>query len=157
MGRARLGDLPGAAASFDAAEELLTSSDYEEEPDWIYWFTVGDLHGIAGQTYMLADEPGLAVQHLDQAVEGTSEELARDRALWLSTTATAQVLTGDLDEARHNAEDALEILRGDLKSGRVTEVLTQFCETLRTRNAGDAAEFEERLMASTRGDGFAPA
>ncbi|MBV8542813.1 MAG: hypothetical protein JO268_20160, partial [Pseudonocardiales bacterium] len=48
MGRAGLGDSPGAAASFDTAERLLTSSDPEEEPDWIYWFKVGDLHGIIG-------------------------------------------------------------------------------------------------------------
>lgn len=150
MGRARLGDLSGAAASFDIAEGLLTSSDLEEEPDWIYWFTLGDLHGIAGQAYMLAHEPGTAVEHLNQAVGGTSEEFTRDRALWLSTTATAQVLNGDLEESLHTADDALGILSGDLCSGRVIEVLTEFCGVLRTHNTREAADFEERLTASTR-------
>ncbi len=150
MGRARLGDLLGAAASFDTAERLLTSSDLEDEPDWIYWFTVGDLHGIAGQAYMLANEPGTAVKHLNQAVGGTGEEFTRDRALWLSTTATAQVLNGDLEESLRTAECALEILSGDLNSGRVIEVLTEFCGALRTHNTGNAADFEERLTAYTR-------
>ncbi|MBV9729235.1 MAG: hypothetical protein JO309_07510 [Pseudonocardiales bacterium] len=150
MGRARLGDLPGAAASFDTAEGLLTSADLEEEPDWIYWFTVADLHGIAGQAYILANEPGTAVKHLNQAVRGTGEEFTRDGALWLSTTATAQVLNGDLEESLHNAEGALEILSGDLSSGRVVEVLTEFCGILRTHNTRDAADFEERLAAHTR-------
>jgi hypothetical protein len=150
MGRARLGDLPGAAASFDTAEGLLTSSDLENEPDWIYWFTVGDLHGIAGQAYILANEPGIAVEHLSQAVHGTGEEFTRDRALWLSATATAQVLHGDLEESLHSAEGALEILSGDLRSGRVVEVLTEFREVLNTYNTRDAVDFEDRLAAYTR-------
>jgi hypothetical protein len=150
MGRARLGDLSGAAASFDTAEGLLTSSDLEDEPDWIYWFTVGDLHGIAGQAYILANEPGIAVDHLNQAVSGTDEEFARDRALWLSTTATAQVLNGDLEESLRSAEGALGILSGDLCSGRVVEVLTEFHGILRTHNTRNAADFEERLAAYTR-------
>jgi hypothetical protein len=150
MGRARLGDLPGAAASFETAEGLLTSSDPAEEPDWIYWFTVGDLHGIVGDSYMFANEPGTAVVHLKQAFDGTGEEFTRDRALWLSRTATAQVLNGDLEESRHTAEGALEILSGDLDSGRVAEVLTEFCGVLRAHNTRDAADFEERLAAYPR-------
>jgi tetratricopeptide (TPR) repeat protein len=149
MGRARLGDLPRAAASFETAEGLLTSSDLEEEPDWIYWFTVGDLYGIIGQSYMFANEPGTAIEHLNHAIDGTSEEFTRDRALWLGTTATAQVLNGDLEESRHTAESALEILGGDFGSGRVIEVLTEFCGVLRTHNTRDAADFEERLAAYT--------
>lgn len=149
MGRARLGDLSGAASSFDIAEGLLISSDLEEEPDWIYWFTLGDLHGIAGQAYMLANEPGTAVEHLNQAVGGTSEEFTRDRALWLSTMATAQVLNGGMEESLSTADDALEILSGDLCSGRVVEVLTEFCGVLHTHNTREAAAFEERLTAHT--------
>jgi hypothetical protein len=149
MGRARLGDLSGAAASFDTAEGLLTSSGLEDEPEWIYWFTVGDLHGIAGQAYILANEPGTAIGHLEQAVCGTSEEFTRDRALWLSTTATAHVLNGDLEEGLHNAEGALDILSGDLCSGRVVEVFTEFCTVLHTYNTREARDFEERLAAYT--------
>ncbi|MBV8993993.1 MAG: hypothetical protein JO287_09915 [Pseudonocardiales bacterium] len=150
MGRARLGDLSGAAASFDTAEGLLTSADREAEPDWIYWFTVADLHGIAGESYMFAHEPGIAIEHLHQAIDGYGEEFARDRAMWLGAMATAHVLNGDLDEGRHTAEGALEILSGDLSSGRVVEVLTEFCGVLRTHNTRDAADFEERLAAYTR-------
>jgi hypothetical protein len=61
--------------------------------------------------------------------------------------ATAQVLNGDLEEGRRTAESALEILSGDLHSGRVAEVFTEFCDALRTHNARDAGDFEERLAA----------
>lgn len=149
-GRACLGDLSGAAASFDTAEALLASSDPEGEPDWIYWFTVGELHGIVGQTYLLAHEPETAVGHLHQGIEETGEEFARDRAAYLADMATAQVLNGDLDESRHTAERALEILSGDLNSGRVVELLTNYCGTLRAHNPRDAADFEERLAAYPR-------
>ncbi|MGH3833279.1 MAG: hypothetical protein ACRDRS_23060, partial [Pseudonocardiaceae bacterium] len=148
-GRARLGDLPGALASFDTAERLLTSSDPAAEPDWIYWFKIGDLHGVIGRSYMLANEPGTAVEHLNQAVDGTGEEFPRDRAVWLGHTATAQVLNGDLEEGQHTAEGALDLLSGDLRSGRVVELLTEFCGVLRAHNTRDAADFEERLAAYT--------
>jgi hypothetical protein len=145
MGRARLGDLAGAAASFDTAERLLTSSDPAQEPDWIYWFTVGELHGLIGHSYMFANKPGTAIEHLNQAVDRTGEEFTRDRAAWLSTTATAQVLNGDPEEGRRTAESALEILSGGLGSGRVVEALTEFCGVLRTHSTRDAADFAERL------------
>ena len=144
------GDLSGAAASFDTAERLLSSSDREDEPDWIYWFTVADLHGIAGESYMFANQPGTAVEHLQQAVDGYGEEFARDRVMWLSTMATAHVLNGDLEQSLYTAQRALEILSGDLNSGRVVEVLTEFCGTLRAHDTRDAADFEERLAAYTR-------
>jgi hypothetical protein len=144
-----LGDLSGAAASFDTAEGLLLSSDSAEEPDWIYWFTLGDLHGIEGKSYLLANKPGVAVEHLQQAVAGTDAAFTRDRALWLSTTATAQVLNGDLEEGRHTAEDALVILGEGLESGHVVKRFTEFCGALRTHNTRDAEDFEERLAAYT--------
>lgn len=62
--RARLGDLSGAAAAFDTAEGLLAASNPEEEPDWIYWFTAGDLHGMVGQSYLFTHKPGTAVHYL---------------------------------------------------------------------------------------------
>ena len=70
--------------------------------------------------------------------------------MWMGTMATAHVLNGDLDEGRHTADGALEILSGDLSSGRVVEVLTEFCGTLRAHDTRDAADFEERLAAYTR-------
>jgi len=68
MARARLDDLSGAAAAIDVAEELLASADPEAEPAWIYWFTAGDLHGEAGESFMFARQPKTAITNLDQAV-----------------------------------------------------------------------------------------
>lgn len=145
LARARLRDLPGAAEAFDNAEALLSESIPEEEPDWIYWFTPGDLHGIAGQSYMFAHEPGTAVSHLEAAITGTDASLTRDKALWLSTAATAQVLNNSPEQGRETAEEALQILSGDLDSGRVADVFTEFCEALRGVDSRAASNFSQRL------------
>lgn len=150
MGRARLGDLPGAAASFDTADRLLSSSAPEEEPDWMYWFDVGDLRGMMGQSYLLANQPGSAIAPFQQAVDSRGEEFIRDRVKLLSHLATAQALHGDVDESRHTAESAFDMLSGDLGSERVITLLTEFCAALRTHNTRDAADFAERLAAHTR-------
>jgi hypothetical protein len=75
--------------------------------------------------------------------------------MWLSTTATAQVLEGALEKSLHNAEGAREILNRDLNSGRLVEILTEYCRALRTHNTRDAADFEERLAAHMRTHGQA--
>jgi hypothetical protein len=150
MARARLDDLSGAAAAFDVAEKLLASADPEAEPAWIYWFTIGDLHGMAGESYMFAGQPKTATIHLDQAVNATGNEFLRDKVLWLSRKATAQVLSGEVDHGQHSAESALEIINDDLESRRVEGVFSEFCEALRTNDAKAAADFKERLAARTR-------
>lgn len=150
MAHARKGDLSGAATAFEAAEELLISADAEAEPAWIYWFTIGDLHGIAGESFLFARRPDTAVTHLQQAVNGTDDEFIRDKVIWLSTTATAQVLSGEVDQGQHTAQNALEIVNGDLESRRVEDVFTEFCAALRAHDAKAATDFKEHLTAHTQ-------
>jgi tetratricopeptide (TPR) repeat protein len=150
MARGRLGDLSGAAAAFDTAEKLLAAADPEAEPAWIYWFTVGEIHGQAGLSFMYARRFEMAITHLQQAVNETDDERAYTKAHFLSTTATAQVLNGDVDQGKHSAENALEILNGPLESRRIESVLAGFCGTLRAHDARAAADFTERLAAHTR-------
>lgn len=154
LARARLGDLKGAAAAFDAAESHLESSTPDEEPEWIYWFTPGDLHGIAGQSYMFARDPNAATSHLEAAVVGTDETLVRDKALWLSTAATAQVLDRKPEQGRETAEEALRILSGDLDSGRVADVFAEFCDALRGIDSRSAADFSQRLAEAVPSHDF---
>lgn len=150
MARARLGDLSGAAGAFDAAEELFTSADPETEPVWIYWFTMSNVHANVGQGFLFARQPETAVTRLQQALNETDDEFSRDKALWLSYTATAHVLNGDVDQGQHTAENALEILNGPLESRRVEGVFSEFCGALRTHDAKAAADFKERLAVHTR-------
>jgi tetratricopeptide (TPR) repeat protein len=160
MARARLGDLAGATAAFEAAEELLAAAETEAEPAWIYWFTMSGIHGITGQSLMWGGRPEKAVTYLHQAVDETDEEFSRDKALFLSRKAIAHVQSGEVDEGQHSAENALEILSGPLESRYVEDVFTEFCETLRTHDAKAAADFRERLAAysdARPGTKFAPA
>jgi hypothetical protein len=147
MARARVGDMDGAAAAFDAAENLLNRSDSAEEPEWIYWFTPGDLHGIAGESYLAFQRSDIALEHLRQAVAGTPDDLARDKALWLSTMATAWAVEGELEQGHQVAEDALLLLGGKLESERVFGVFSGFCAALDQRDPRSAQGFRDRLIA----------
>jgi tetratricopeptide (TPR) repeat protein len=147
MARATLGDLPGAAAAFEQAETFLAAADPAVEPDWIYWFTPGDLHGIAGESYLAASQSALAIGHLQAAVQGTPDDLTRDKALWLSNAARAYAVTGELEQGRQAAEEALALLSGDLESERVSGVFTGFCAAVREHDPAVADEFQERLVA----------
>jgi hypothetical protein len=55
-----------------------------------------------------------------------------------------------VDQGKHTAENALEILNGPLESRRIESVLAAFCGTLRTHDARAAEDFTERLAAHTR-------
>lgn len=145
MARARLGDVDGVSAAVDQAEEILSQSDPDAEPDWIYWYTLADLHGGAGDAYLWANQPATAVPHLRQAAEGTPDEFARDRAIWLSVEATAHVLAGDLEQGRAVAERALEIIGGDLESGRVVSLFGDFCNAVADVDPRGGADFRDRL------------
>lgn len=147
MARARIGDADGAARAFEEAESLLARSDPQSEPDWIYWFTNADKDGIAGESYLAGGDIDGALVHLRAAVDGTPEDLVRDAALWRSSLATAHATGGDLDEGRSVAEEALELLSGELESERVFSVFDGFCNALRAHDERTADEFHERLVA----------
>jgi hypothetical protein len=148
MARARLGDLPGAAAAFDAAETLLAASDPAAEPDWIYWFTPADLHGVVGKAYLMAGRPATAVGHLDTAVSETDATFVRDQAFWLNIAAEAQIRNGQVDEGKATAERALGLLVADLDSELAAGTFSEFCAALREKDPASARDFADQLAAA---------
>lgn len=147
MARARLGDASGASAAFAAADEFLARSEPEAEPRWIYWFTPADKDGIAGESYLAGGRTDLALAHLRSAADGTPEEFTRDKALWLSTMATAYATAGEGEQGRETAEQALTLLGTDLESERVFGVFDGFCNALRGHDQRAADDFHDRLVA----------
>lgn len=153
--RARQGDADGAVRAFDAAQNLLGRVDWGDEPNYMYWFTDADLHGIAGKACMMTGRHHDAIEHLTEAVAGTPDDLVRDKAIWLSSLAAGYVSSGDLSQGHETAEQALVLLRGDLESERVFEMFGKFCETVREHDPAAADDFHERLVSySAAGDEF---
>lgn len=147
MARARMLDHNAAAAAFGEAEELLSRSEPDNEPVWIYWFTPEDLWGIAGESDLVTGRSESAIDRLRHAADGTSEDLTRDKALWLSSLATAYAVGGDLEQGRDTAEQALNILSGNVESERVFGVFEGFCDAVRLQDPRSAEEFHDRLVA----------
>jgi hypothetical protein len=145
LARARFGDISGVAAAVEQAEAILERSDREAEPDFMYWYTIADLHGGAGDAYLWANQPATAIPHLRRAAEGTPEEMARDKAIWLSAEAAAHVLSGDLEQGSDTAGRALELIGRDLESGRVVTLFEEFCAAVEGVDQRAADDFRSRL------------
>lgn len=154
--RARLGDENGFRRTLDEAEALLAASDPANEPPWIYWFGIADLHGLAGEGALEAGLYDFALENLSLAASEMPAEHVRDRALWLAIKATAHAKNGGLDEGRATAEQALTLVRGGLESEHVfMELDSHFFPTLRENDRAAADDFHERLLSHMgAGDGI---
>jgi hypothetical protein len=109
----------------DRAFDLLARSVPENEPSWIYWFTVSDAYGIAGEALLALGRPVQAEAPLRRAVALIGPALSRDRAFWLCKLATARAGSGSVDQGCATASEAASALR-KLESPRAQQHLADF-------------------------------
>ncbi|MGV9317300.1 hypothetical protein ACWDR0_34785, partial [Streptomyces sp. NPDC003691] len=121
------------AAAFDAYDRARDRAP-EEEPDCVYWVSLGELHSWAASNATDLGRPHVALAHYEAIPaahrgEGyDTQAYPRAAALRLARTAEARVALGDLDGAVHTARRAVDYL-GGVSSARGTAGLTD----LRTR------------------------
>jgi hypothetical protein len=132
LGRAhaKAGDLAAAdrahGAAFAAYERALDRHD--EEPDCVYWVTLGELHMLAGSSALNLGEPRRALAHFGQASASVHDRYQEDAfprgaAIYLARDAEARVALGDLDGAVATAQRAVSHL-GGVDSARGSSTLT---------------------------------
>ena len=108
------------------AEELLSRSNPDDEPQWIYWFTQAELSGVAGISLLEFGRPVEAERHLRQTVMQHDPSFVKDRAIWLSNLATARIGTGAIERACATATEAVTLMRR-VQSPRIqARLATQF-------------------------------
>lgn len=114
------------------------SRDHDaEEPDCVYWLTLGELHMKAGSCELTLGSPDRALQCFTQASgdlkinTALQEDFPRDVAIYLAREGEARVGLGDLDGAVDAGSRAIEHL-GGVSSARGTSSFTD----LRAKLAG---------------------
>jgi hypothetical protein len=122
---ASVGDAATWQRSQDRAFDLLSRSVPEDEPPWIYYFTEGDAHGIAGESLLALGRPKRAEGHLRSAVALMHPGFTRDRVQWLCLLATARVGPDSIEHACATASEAAATIRR-LESPRAQKHLAEF-------------------------------
>lgn len=111
LGAAYAGELDISQRAQDRAFERLADAVPEHEPEWIYWFTDADAHGIAGQSLLTLGKPAEAEPHLRRTLALLDPKFNRDRAGWLCHLAMAQLGMGALEHACGTASEAGALIR----------------------------------------------
>jgi hypothetical protein len=127
-GAAYVGDATTWQRAQDRAFHLIGRAVLENEPPWIYYFTVDHAHGIAGESLLALDRPKQAEDHLRSAVALLGPGFTRERAQWLCRLATARAGAGSIEHACATASEAAAIIRR-LDSPRVQQLLIEFRRT----------------------------
>lgn len=105
--------------------------------------------GNVGSAYLHAGQPGKALPHLHASVDAYGPSFARERAHRMARLATAQLRSGNAEQALETAHQALD-LADSLVSRRVGGVLADFvAEAVRTIDNAATKE----LLDRTRGGG----
>ncbi|WP_156994027.1 hypothetical protein [Pseudonocardia acaciae] len=111
LGAAYAGEPDIARHAQERAFERLSEAIPEHEPEWIYWFTEADAHGIAGQSLLTLDKPAEAEPHLRRTIALLDPKFTRDRAGWLCHLATARLKAGAVEQACGTASEAGTLIR----------------------------------------------
>ncbi|MPZ84990.1 MAG: hypothetical protein GEV28_33225 [Actinophytocola sp.] len=107
---ARAGQRKSAEIALLEVEKLFAhSSNREAEPEWVYWLNEDEINVMAGRCFVELGLPERAVPLLEAALNGYSDEKAREMALYTSWLAEAQIMLGNIDEGVARATRALEL------------------------------------------------
>ncbi|WP_197361357.1 transcriptional regulator, partial [Streptomyces clavuligerus] len=142
--RAHLGDAR-CQHDFDRAETLLDQADERGEPgpDWSYWFDRAEILSARASSHRDLGEHQQA-EHLFRHATGLFPSGAvRDRALYLSRQAEAQLAQGHIDHATATANTALDLTE-TISSHRTTNPLLAIADDLALSPFAAARDFSER-------------
>ncbi|MFF4403435.1 XRE family transcriptional regulator [Streptomyces sp. NPDC001404] len=134
---ARLGDHQAARRSTALAEAALVKAPDIARPDWISYYTRGELNGLTGFVLALAGSHQEAEAHFHQCVSALRPDQHRNRAFYSTRIALEQLAQGDAEEAVHTALAVVTMPTAGI--GRTAHLLHQFTTTLNTTAPGSAA------------------
>jgi len=114
-----------ADASAEHAFELLAQSRPDNDPPWIYWCNEADMSGMIGEGYVALGDTDQAGRYLETAVSGLDASRPRDRVIWMTSLAAAQLRTHQRDQALAQARAAAEAA-AVLNSDRIVGYIGDF-------------------------------
>lgn len=142
---AKAGDRAQAERAL-AAVETEYAPRPDDDPEWAYWLTEDEVRIMAGRCYVELGEAKLAVSLLSAVLDHYDERLTRERALYLSWLAEAQIAVGAIDEAVATATETLGLTAqtSSARSDARMSVLRQRLQPYRRLPA--VVSFEERIQ-----------
>jgi len=143
---ARAGDRRQAERALAAVEAHYEHRDPADDPEWVYWLNEAEISVMAGRCYVELGAPGRAVPLLSGALAHYDERMTRERALYTSWLAEAQIMLGNVDEAVGTATTALE-LTAQITSARADARLRLLRHRLKPYHTVPAvADFEAQVQ-----------
>ncbi|MGW1976628.1 helix-turn-helix domain-containing protein [Streptomyces sp. NPDC001889] len=142
--RAHLGD-GRCWADFDRAETLFAQADERGEtgPDWSYWFDRAEILSARASSHRDLGEHQQAERLFGRATSLFASDAVRDRALYLTRQAEAQLAQGHIDHATATANTALDLTE-TISSHRTTTPLLTIADRLTPSPLTAARDFAER-------------
>jgi len=138
---AKSGDLGSCERALGQVEENFNHAKPEDDPDWVYWLSRGEIDVMAGRCFTELKQPARAEPLLRNATSSYDNALIRENSLYLSWLAEDYVLLNEIDLAAEIATRVLELgSRAD--SARTDERLRHLARLLRRyKDSQSAAGF----------------
>ncbi|MBS2545498.1 helix-turn-helix domain-containing protein [Catenulispora sp. NL8] len=123
----KAGDRRRCAQALTTARDLLDLGPSDEDPEYLYWVTRGEIEMIAGSSALELGDPAHAVHCFNTAVRAESPEevqYPKGHAIYLARAAEAHLALHDLDAAVDQARHAGKCL-GSVESARSSSTLAR--------------------------------
>lgn len=142
---AKVGDRKQTERALAAVETEYDHRTPDDDPEWVYWLNEDEINVMAGRCYVELGKAELAVPLLSEVLNHYDERMTRERALYLSWLAEAEIALGAIDEAAAIATKTLE-LTAQITSARSDDRVQVLRRRLRPYQRVPAvAEFEEQV------------
>jgi len=122
---ASAGDETACTAALCAAETALLGGNPENDPEWVRFFDVAELHAEFAHCFRDLGRPQLAAEHAQRSIDTSETMYVRSLSFCRTVLATAHVQRGELDEGLHVARGVVDTA-AQLRSQRVLTYLDEF-------------------------------
>jgi ATP/maltotriose-dependent transcriptional regulator MalT len=112
------GDEMAATRAVREAESAFARQGGEDEPPWIRYFDVAELHDEFGHCFRDLGRAEESARNLGIALDTSSAAYPRSRTFSRLVLASTRLQKGEVDEAAHDAVSAMNSL-GSLRSARI--------------------------------------
>jgi hypothetical protein len=145
IGWAQMGDMRGAHSAMNRAYNLFEWPARDDDPHWISFFDHSELTAMRAMVSSYLGSHEHTISHLRDALDGLGTRYTRNRALYLSRLALAQLGVGDERGACTTLDSGLTIFV-KVDSGRASAQLGECFRSIATSRAPYARALMDRAQ-----------
>lgn len=141
---ASMGKIAETISALATAEQWLSQSDSDNDPEWIKYFDAAELHAEFAHCYRDLGQPELAVHHAAESIASSKNIYVRSLSFCRTVLATGHLQANEVEEAVKVAQGVVDTA-AQLKSFRVVSYLHDFRKRLRVHaNESVVQDFMEQ-------------